>query len=467
MDVGRSSAKLFIARSLSTIIGFAALAFFTRELSSQQLGAFFLFQALLGALTIPGDLGISSAVTKRISEGQPLDSIFSSAATLKLGILAILVAGILLLRSSINAYLGTDLALFLAVGLILQGLANLSKSALEGERRVGETALPILTDSVIYAVLGAGLVVIGIGVIGLVYALLAGLLILFVWYSYKIRPGFEKPSLLHIRSLIDYSKFAAISSVGGFLYSWLDVLVIGLFLTQSDVSTYEVAWRVTAVVMLLSKAIASTIFPEVSKLDAENRSTQVEDLITRSITPSMLFVIPAFVGTILFSKEILSLVFAPEYAAAWLVLIVLMADQITESVHVIIGRSLGAIDRPDLSARATAIGVVANVVLNVILVWELGILGAAIGTLAASFLTDSLHAVYLSRFITIRFPWADIAWCTLCSVAMGVVLLSIKRAFVIETLPTLVATILLGAGLYLGSVMLSPSIREKTVRQIR
>lgn len=465
MNLARSSLKVFTANAAGTVIGFLGITFFARELGPHQLGVFFLFQALLGMIGIPADFGIGGAVNKRISEGKPAEGIISTALLLKLVPLTPIIVGILLFRGPINTYLGAELAKFLALAIILQTFAGLAIEVLRGELRVGETALPSLSRQVVYVGLSATLIVLGFGTLGLIYGLLAGITVMLSWGIYKSSVKIGRPSLAHARSLFDYSKHAFISSVGGYLYNWLDIAVIGFFLTQSHVGTYEIAWRVTGVVIIFSNAIASTVFPQVSQWAADDASERIEEIITEALTPSLMFVIPAFFGTMIFSREILGLVFGQEYASAWLVLILLMGDKVFQAIQVIVGRSLQAINCPDLAARAAWISLVTNVILNVILVWQFGIIGAAVGTVAASFLNNFLHIFYLSRFISLQFPWYEVGWCLLSSIGMVLCLLVIKSWIAVRTLPTLIGLVVIGIAVYLALVLISPSIRAKARRQ--
>jgi O-antigen/teichoic acid export membrane protein len=448
MNLTRSSLKVFTAKATGTLIGLLGITFFARELGPQQIGVFFLFQALLGIFGIPADLGIGGAVTKRISEGKPADEIFSTALLLKLVPLTLVVTGILLFRDLINTYLGAELAMFLVAALVLQSFAGLAIQALRGELRVGETALPSLSRQIVYVGIGAMLVVLGVGALALVYGLLAGLIVMMVWGHSRSSVSIGRPSLAHARSLFDYSKYAFISSVGGSFYNWMDVAIIGFFLTQSHVGVYEVAWRITTIVMLLSRAIAGTIFPQVSQWHAEDATKRIEELLPKAIAPSLFLVIPAFFGTVLLSRDILGLVFGKEYITGWLVLIILMGEKTIHSVHVILGRSLQAINRPDLAARAGIIAMLLNLVLNVILIWKFGIVGAAVAT-AVSFIANSLlHAYYLSRTISIQLPYRQIGGSILASTGMTVFIWAVQSIIAINTLPQLFVIVALGAVVY-------------------
>lgn len=459
MNIARSSIKVFVARAASSLIVFVGITFFARELDPHQMGVFFLFQALLGVIAIPADFGIGSGVTKRLSEGESPGSILSTAIALKALLLIPFISGIVLFQETINDYLGADLALLLVVALVLQESAKLTIRVLEGELRVGETAGPLFSRKVVFVGVGSLLVFMDVGVRGIIYGLLSGFAVMLAWGVWKGPTTLDSPSFEQADSLFDYSKYAFVSSVGGYFYSWIDVAIIGFFLTQYDVGVYEIAWRVTAVVMLFSSSIATTIFPKVSQWDAEDATERIETLLSEAIAPALFVAIPAFFGVVLFSEEILGLVFGAEYAAGWLVLIILMGEKVIQSVHIILGRSLQGINRPDLAAKAGVVSIVLNLVLNVVLILEYGIVGAAVAT-ALSFIVNSiLHAYYLSRFVSIRVPYEPIGGCVASSFGMAIILYIADSAVVIGSLPVLLLIIGLGMAVYAGFALVIPPSR--------
>jgi O-antigen/teichoic acid export membrane protein len=466
MNLTRSGLKLAVANGAGAAVTFGGIALFANRLPPSQLGIFFLFEALIGVLTIPADLGIRGAVEKRISEGTNPERMLSSAVLLKTLPLLLIAGCVAVFGEYINDYVGAEIALLLIVAIVAHELYHLSVQVVSGELRVGETASLRLTQKVVWVVVGYALLESGFGVGGLMYGLIVGYVIAFLWAMYKRSTPFGRPSMAHARSLTIYSRYNFVSAVSGYVYSWMDILIIGLFLTTADVGAYEVAWRVTAVVILGSTAIAHTIFPQVSRWDADEAVDRIERLVPRAITPSLLVAVPSFFGTILFSREILTFVFDAEYAAAWLVLTLLMGEKIFQSIHVVTGRSLKAIDHPELAARAAVAAITTNLVLNLVLVWQYGLVGAAVATVVSFGLNTVLCIRYLSRFLTVRLPWTDLRWISVASVVMAVVLAGIESVFAVDTLLRLVCVILVGAVVYGCVLLVSPSLRERAVRSL-
>lgn len=459
MNLTRSSFQIFIAYVLKALISFLAVAFFARELSPSQLGAFFLFQALLEVLSLPADFGIRTAVEKRISERADAEDFFTTAIVLKSIPVAILMVVIVLLEGALNRYIGADLAVYLGLAILLHEASALAMDVLKGEMRAGETAVLELSWKLIWGALGAILIVHGLGVSAIVYSLLIGFSVSALWGFYKVDLSLGSFDVEKARSLLEFSRYSFVGAVAGYSYNWIDVLIIGLFLSQASVAAYEVAWKVVVLVVLLPKAIAITVFPTVSQLNVQDQMESIERLYQDLIMPSIVIVIPAAIGAVLLSEEILLLVFGPGYVGASVAFVVLMFAKIPDAVREITGRFLLGIDRPRLLARSSIVDIVINVALNLLLIWQLGIVGAAIATGLAYSAGTALRIYYLRRHIHITVPFGDIAWSVVASLSMGLVLVVVMRVAAVDSFGRLVAYVCLGVVSYTVILSFRESIR--------
>lgn len=463
MDLGRSSIKLFFMQGGRALLLFLGIIYFARELGAAELGVLFLFQALQGLLMVPADLGIRGALEKRLSEGTSQERILGSALVLKVGLLVIVSVCILLARPYLNQYLGADLTYLLVVSVILFDLTEFFVYGLRGELRVEETAPIMLSQRLIWIVVGGALVWFGFGVFGIVYAMLLAGTITTVWGFRKMDTSIGRPTLEQTQSLIDYSKYHAIASIGGSVYQWIDLAVIGLLLTTVYVSAYEVAWQVTLLVLLVSKSIGWSIFPQISRWDVERATDKIETTISRAIGFALFVSIPAFVGGSLFAPEILGLLFGTEYVIATTVLVLLFLEKIVQSVNDIVESSVRALDRPDMAAKATVIAVVLNIVLNPILVLTVGFVGAAIATAFSWLVNTALHTYYLRQLVSFEFPTQMIGWYVVSSLVMGVVLLGLRSVVEVTNVPTLFVLVAVGVAVYGLTAATVPSIRKQII----
>jgi len=466
----RDAVKLISFRGVGTAIRFAGLAYFARVLGAEVLGAYFLFRAMYWFLRVPSDFGLSDAVQKRISEGQSSDAVTTTGALLKLVPLAVVGGFVYVVRGQINGYVGLNVAILYFPLLLVEEYGRLSVAVLRGKLRIGETATIELARHVAWVGAGVLLTIGGYEVMSLIYASIASAIVVLLIGGWKVDVGIRTPSRRIGRQLVSFSKFRFVTTVGDRFYNWMDIVVIGFFLTHTHVGVYEVAWQVTTVVSLLSYALAATIFPHISAWDADGRRDELERLIPRAITPLLAVAIPAFFGVIVLGELILSITFGTSYVLASSALVLLMGEKILRAAHVIFGRALEGIDKPNLAARSTVLSLSVNAILNVVLVWKFGLIGAAIATATASALDMLVHVRYVSRFVDIRIPYRELGWCIVASLGMSGIVSGVKTLVVIDTFAELVIAILLGVTVYVTLLLPFDPLRQRiavTVGEIR
>lgn len=463
MDLSRSALKVFLAKGGNAVVFFAGITVFARELGASQIGIFFLFQTVLGLTSIVADVGVRGALEKRLSEGQQPNTMLATAIGLKLVTVSGAATLILVARPYLNQYLGGEFAAYLVIALVIQEFADLFIQAVRGELRVGETAIIEFAREVVWVVSGLVLVSAGYGVVGLVYGLILGSTTAACWAFLKLETNVGWPAEVSAWSLYDYAKYYFLSSVSGQVYQWMDVAIIGLFLTYADVGAYEVAWEVTLLVLLVSKTLSITLFPQMSQWSAEAAVSRIEAVVPHALGVALFLSIPAFVGVFVLNYEVLRVVFGSEYTIAAGVLVVLMAEKVFQSANDVLGSTLRGIDRVDLVARAVVVTIAINLVLNVVLVLTVGLLGAAIATTTAAIVQTLLNGRYLSQNITLRVPYRLIAWSIVSATGMGLIVSWTRATLPLEGFALLTTCIGVGVASYLLISGIVPSLRQQVL----
>lgn len=469
MNLQRSTIAVLCSTLLQNLASFLAIASFSRGVGVAGLGSFFLFQSVLSMVSLPVDMGIRRGIEKRLSEGKPPGETVATGLTMKLVLLAIFLVPILVFRQSINSYIGSDVSYLLGIGLILRELGDVGRFTLRGELRVTESAIFPPLRTVLWAIGGWIFIKIGLSEVALFWGYLLGLAGVLILSWALIDTQLSAPSLSRAKSLFGYSKFAAIGSVGGIIYSWTDVILLGFFISQGAVGAYEIAWKVAAVALLLSQAIRSSIFPIANQWGAENDFGKLEELIERTFVPSLYFVIPAFIGGLILGDEILNLWFAVQYPLIHLVLIVLLFEKLQRAILLPLIAPMHAVGHVDYGAYATILGVVVNIVANLALIPSFGVVGAALGTTLGAFANTASHAWLLSTELDIQFPLKAIGWLIVSAAIMGAGVYSITSLLDDIGWLSLGLIIAGGAALYGLVSFASPTIRteiESTINAI-
>ena len=466
MDIKKSTVKIFVARTVGFVASFGGIVFFSRTLGAQQMGVFFLFQACLNVLSYAADFGLRGAVEKRVSEGNRMGRVISTGIVVKTIPIVLISALILVFRSEINEYTGQRVAKFLLIGIAVHEFFQFTIRVLNGELNVEKTAVILASRHFVWISIGSVFVLRGWGVRGMIIGYLLGYALMTALGALRVSTSIRPPTVEQARSLVRYAKYDAITGGGWRLYSWIDVLIIGFVLSQAAVGAYEIAWKVAGITMLFGEAIRTTIFPQISQWYENGHRKRVESLLSTVLTPSLFFVIPSFFGAIFLSEELLREVFGPDFAVASGVLIVFMGQKLFQAVDQVYGRTLQAIDRPDLAAYATVAGVVANLGLNIVLVLSFGIIGAAFATALSYGIMAVIRVRFLSHHIQIELPTREIAWCTVSSAGMAVVVLGVKSVVVIRGLLAVLELVALGGAVFVGLWLVHPVCRRDTVRVV-
>ena len=467
MDIAKSSLKLALARSLSLVSRIAGVAYFAQELGASALGSLFLFQALLAVSAFPANFGFGIAVEKRISEGQDKKQIVGTGIAIKSILVLVTVVSVFFFQTQINNYVGAVVSTYLGLAIILNEARRLAVNILQGQLRVGETAIFDLVYVFIWIGSGSFFVFLGYSVELLIISIIFGKVGQLLIAVSKLSIQIGKPSTRQAKSLFNYAMYSIIPEFDNQVYNWLDVLIIGLLLSQSLVGAYEIAWRVAGPVLLFTAAIGRSMFPQISQWAADGEMKKIEDSIPNIITPSIILVFPAFFGGLLLSKEILIIIFGNEFQVAWLALIVLLASKIPFSFRMIAGKTLLGLDRADLVMKTAVTDILLNIILNGILIWRIGILGAAIGTSVAMTIGSVHRLHYLSMYVNIKIPYREVGWCIFSSIIMFVCLSFVTEWIEPTTISQLGLTVVSGAFIYSALIALYPPLRIKAISRMQ
>jgi len=252
--------------------------------------------------------------------------------------------------------------------------------------------------AIVLVTAGAGLLgLVGGYLLGVALAVVCGLAFL-IYEADWVRSA--KASPISNRSLVSYSLPLVLAGVIYSLVGQIDYFVIGYFLNSAEVGQYRVAYLLAVNLLIVLTAITPVFKPVV----AENQSNTSllksrYQLATRWIT---MLTIPIALTLILAPGIYLSLLFTEEYTAASAALVALTAGYLLNASFGPEGMVLEGLGHTRLTLINTFVLVGINGILDILLVPQLGILGAGIATgtaLAAAGLVGVVE-IYILRSIT-------------------------------------------------------------------
>jgi O-antigen/teichoic acid export membrane protein len=340
-------------------------------------------------------------------------------------------------------------------------------SMLRGELQVGETAALVVLRNVTWVLVGIALALRGWGAEGPMIGLLLGYIGVIGLGLVRTRTTPTVPDMSTAKSLVGYGKYEMLNNATWQVFSWTDVLVLGVFVNSTGVAAYEIAWRVSRAAIVASNTATVAVFPHASHAAADGNIEQLRKHSGSLLTVVALMVVPAFFGVAALGEEILSVAFSPEFVIATTALVILTGQSFIQAVQSVFGQLLLALNRPELPTRAASVALVSNVALNVILIPLFGLTGAATATAVAYLLNLVIQYGYITKLLQPQIPWREALVSALGSLLMYAALQQLTLKYDISSYVELFSAIGLGVVLFFAVSVASKQTRLIMARFVR
>ena len=400
--IQRQSIVSLIWQIALTFIGFLSTMYFAHTVGASVLGGYFLFLAYLSIIGLVTDGGFSGAAIKRISEGEEQDAFFSAFVVLRSLFVTMVVVALIALRSYFFDLNDAGTFIWLLLALIVSLLYGAIYGGMQGCGKIGIQATAGFINNVLRIIVQVVTVFLGYGVAGLAGGFVFGMLIGSVIQLRFFDLRFVRFDWRHLKSLSTFSFWAFLISSGMMVFSIADTVMIGYFLNNADVGVYRIVLQFTSLAAFTTTALRSTLWPRVSRWGKTGEMGLIEESLSRAFTYSLVLAIPMFVGGVLLGDKLLYYFYGAEFRQGYMTMVVLLIMQIVNIFQFFSTSYLIALDHLKDLFKITVVAVVANIVLNVILIPMIGIAGAAISTLVTMGLNAVLAMWVLSRMLTIR-----------------------------------------------------------------
>ncbi|MBN1896573.1 MAG: oligosaccharide flippase family protein [Candidatus Aenigmarchaeota archaeon] len=245
----------------------------------------------------------------------------------------------------------------------------------------------------------------GLGISGIAWAWTIATIMTFIVTVLLIRKLYPdiKSSLksVEIKSeLFKYSAPLLFTGTMGFIILWTDTIMIGIFMEASDVGIYNAAMPIGQILFMTANAIIALFLPVITELYSKNKIKKINNLY-KTVSRWTLYVnLPIFLVLVFFSRQVLSIMFGPEYTSGYIVLVIL-------SVGFMIKKTFPVIETLQMAKKtknvmyAIASGTAANVILNIMLIPAMGINGAALASMSTYTISTLMMLFYTRKFVKI------------------------------------------------------------------
>lgn len=407
--VAKNTIWLSISNFGGRLIKAGVIIYAARVLGTDGYGVFSYAITLAGFLTIFMDPGINGILMRDASNvsDEERRKIFSTTLVIKIVLLLIGVAIIIFAAPLFTTLPGAKellpiVAIILALDTLREFFFSLIRSMEEMQKEAG-----------IFLLTNLGIVIFGFFFLYLAttaksfsWGYVAGDTIGTVAALIVLRSYFKGiPSRFSSKLVIPILKAAwpfAISGALGFLFTNSDILIISWMRPASDVGIYAAGIRIVQLFYLIPGIIQLATLPLISRL-AKRDNGQFRSALERTLAIVFLCSIPLALGGVILGTQIMSFVFGAPYAAGGLAFKILMTTLLFDFPASIIINALFAYNHQKSLIVSSALGGVANVGLDLVLIPIFGITGSAIATLIAQAVNNGYlwHSMKKTNYFTI------------------------------------------------------------------
>lgn len=233
------------------------------------------------------------------------------------------------------------------------------------------------------------------------------------------------------------------------------ITILGIFHTDAEVGIYSVATKVYTIVKQLLNAMLIVFVPRLSAMLGQGQKEEYSKMLNTLLNTLLCLLLPAVVGLMMLSNEIVTLLSGPEFIDAGRSLIVLCISLGFAVFACFFSNCILLPMKKDrLFLTATLVGCLVNIVVNFICIPYWGHIGAAISTVIAEAAVMSVCYFTGRKSVTLSIPLrnlvAAIAGCglivvvtMLCKQFFSALALQISAAIILSVLAYLAVQIII------------------------
>jgi O-antigen/teichoic acid export membrane protein len=386
--LGIGAGMLAAAQVGGQLIGLVMLALVTRRIGPAFLGAYAFSYNIVAYVGLAATVGLPILGMRDVSQAKHdrrrvlVDTVGARV------ILALLLGTTLVALSRWLAPSAASSVLLpiLAIKLLIDALTF--DWYLQGEGRHAVVAASRFIGQIAYAfallpLLAGGLTGTRHYVIANLLGLAVTALVMLLLAVRDVGLRFEAPSIIQIRQRVRQSApflwWVALTQV----YYSTDLILVAYLAGDRQAGLYAAASKLPLSVIGVASMWFTVSMPETARLHLTGQINSIRDQSRVAATTAIVVGLPFVVLGPIFATDIATTLFGPRFAASGTALAILLASVAVSLLQIVVTSIVMGAGRERPYVRAMSLGAAANVALNLILIPSLGIVGAAISTIAS------------------------------------------------------------------------------------
>ena len=266
---------------------------------------------------------------------------------------------------------------------VLLNIFGVFNGVLAGLKKFKEDSIISSLHYILRLAFGALLVVLGFGldgaIIGYILAIFLATVLQIIFLREFISISHNNSDGLH--EMFSYGFYFGIVSIAATFSLWADSVMIGIFMGSTAVGIYKIAISLSTSSASLLNGISKVVFPYFTSEESKGKDSIT--YLNNVLKYSLFFTIPALFGLALSAESIVNVFFGRQYIDASIPLFILSYLVFDGIIIGLISSYLAAKKSTKILGTSSLISAAFNIFLNFVSIPLLGMIGAAISSVAS------------------------------------------------------------------------------------
>ncbi|MFT4326929.1 MAG: flippase [Candidatus Woesearchaeota archaeon] len=479
-EVVRGSAMYFVGGILAAGIAYLTKLVLVRNLTVEEYGLFFAVFTFVLFFTVFRSLGMNQGLARFIAEYSltkrfpEIKSLIVGSALLQFIVSSIVVIVVWLLAPWLaENYFGSSDAIWLLRVMILylplMILSSNTRSVLQGFKIISWYSFADLADNLLVLLLIIGGLLLGFEVYSAAIGYLGSIILFFLVFGFvvvkktKIFSYKQKNFFSENKKLLLFSLPLLLTATGSTIISYFDTLMLTYFDTILEVGVYNIVYPSSMLLAIIGGSLGAILLPVITQMWVSEKKKETGKALEIMYVYVFALILPAIIVLSIFSKELLGLFFGSEYVIGAAAFSVLLVGGMFSAIIAINNQVLVAIEKPKQTMSVYFIGSIANIALNLVLIPQYSLLGAAIASVLSFLLMIVVSLYYIKEDIHIRLPVRKIVLCLVSAASIPFVIQQLMNLLSTHIYVSAIISSAVAGVAYLGLLFLLRVIRVREI----
>jgi len=398
----KNTVLLTITQLISKILSFILIIFIAKHLGDVGLGKYSFVLAFTGLFVIFSDIGLNQLTIREVARNKNKARKYLINVSLIKLFLSILTFGLIFFVINLMNYpQETTLAVYIiGLSVILHSFAQMFHSIFRAFERMEFESIAVITERVVVFGLGVWVLILGYGLIEVVFAVLIGSIINVLISLYITIKKVIKP-IISIdwkswKNLMQEALPFGLVGVFVMIYFQIDTVMLSIMKGDATVGWYNAAYKLIFALQIFPVSFVGSLFPIISRFYVSSKDS-LKIAYEKSFKYLFIVGLPIAVSTTLLGDKIILFIYGKEFVHSIIALKILIWVATFMFITYLFGTVLGSINKQTAIAKVCGINALINIFLNILLIPRFSYVGASVATVATEAVGFLLLFFYISK----------------------------------------------------------------------